>query len=118
MKIAILADAPAALVELCGISLLERLLRTLQRVGVREVVIVSSTAEVFEKELAKRSRFRSGIAWSLQRRQSGPVTIEEIRRVGSEGELLLVLPADAVWDDRLLALLLSRNEPAALVDSD
>src|SRR5688500_8229327 len=39
MKVAILAEAPAALVELCGVSMLERLLRTLQRVGVREVVI-------------------------------------------------------------------------------
>ena len=42
MKVAILADAPAAFVELCGMSLLERLLRTLQRAGVPEVVILSS----------------------------------------------------------------------------
>jgi phosphatidylglycerophosphate synthase len=117
MKVAILAEAPAALVELCGVSMLERLLRTLQRVGVSEVVIVSSTPEALENELARPSRFRTEIARSLQRRPPGPVRIEEIRGAGAQGELLLVLPGDAVWDDRLLTLLLSRNEPAVLVDS-
>lgn len=117
MKVAIVAEAPAALVELCGISLLERLLRTLQRVGVPEAVIVSSTTEALEKELARPSRFRSEIAWTLQRRPPGPVTIEEVRGGGAEGELLLVLPGDAVWDDRLVSLLITRNEPAMLVDS-
>lgn len=117
MKVAILADAPGALMELCGVSMLERLLRTLQRVGVGEAVIVSSTAEALEKELARPSRFRTEIAWTLQRRPLGPATIEEIRDAGAQDELLLVLPGDAVWDDRLLTLLLSRNEPAVLVDS-
>src|SRR5687768_15705831 len=57
MKVAILAEAPTALVELCGVSMLERLLRTLQRVGVPEVVIISSTGGALEEELAKPSRF-------------------------------------------------------------
>src|SRR5688572_33412424 len=117
MKVAILAEAAAALVELCGISLLERLLRTLQRVGVHEVVIVSSTAEALEEALAKPSQFRNEITWTMQRRPAGPVKIEEIRATSFEGELLCLLPGDAVWDDRLLTLLLGRNEPAALVDS-
>ena len=117
MKVAILADAPAALVELCGVSLLERLLRTLQRVGVQEAVIVSSTVEALERELARPSRFRSEITWTLRPRPTGPVTIDEIRGAGADGELLLVLPGNAVWDDRLLTLLLSRNEPGVLVDS-
>lgn len=118
MKVAILADAPGALVQLCGVSLLERVLRTLQRVGVHEAFILSSTPEALGKELAKPSRFRGEIAWTLQTRQPERVTIEQIRGIGAEGELLLVLPGAAVWDDRLLALLLSRNEPGVLVDSD
>ena len=117
MKVAILADAPSALVELCGISLLERLLRTLQRAGVHEAVIISSTAEALEHELARPSRFRSEIAWTLQPREPGQVEMEEISPVSSGGELLMVLPADAVWDERLLRLLLARNEAAFLVDS-
>ena len=117
MNVAILAEAPAALVELCGISLLERLLRTLQRVGVQEAIIVSSTAEPLEKELTKPSRFRSEITWTLHRRPKELVRIEEIQGAGAAGELLLVLPGNAVWDDRLLSLLLSRKEPVVLVDS-
>lgn len=117
MKVAILAEAPAALVELCGISLLERLLRTLQREGVHQAVIVSSTPEVLGKELARPSPPRSEIAWTWQRRPPGPVMIEEIRGAGAAGELLLVLPGDAVWDDRLLRLLITTNETAVLVDS-
>jgi phosphatidylglycerophosphate synthase len=117
MKVAILADAPGALVELCGVSMLERLLRALQRVGVAETVIVSSTADELAKELAKPSRFRAEIAWTLQPRPPGPVPIEQIHGAGPEGELLLVLPGDAVWDERLLRLLLSRSESATLVDS-
>lgn len=117
MRVVILAEAPAVLVELCGVSLLERLLRTLQRVGVPKAVIVSSTAEALEQELAKPSRFRSEITWRMQRRPAGPVRVEELRGAGSEGELLCILPGDAVWDDRLLTLLLTSKEPAALVDS-
>ena len=117
MKVVILADAPAALVELCGITLLERLLRTLQRAGVHHAVILSSTPEALEKELARPSPPRSEITWTLQRRRPGPVLIEDIHGVGSEGEMVLVLPGNAVWDDRLLRLLLASDQPAVLVDS-
>jgi phosphatidylglycerophosphate synthase len=117
MKVVILADAPAALIELCGISLLERLLRTLQRAGVRQAVLVSSTPEALEQELARPSPPRSEIAFTFQRRNAGPVTIEEICGAGSEDDTLLVLPGDAVWDDRLISLLITKKEPAVLVDS-
>ena len=117
MKVVILADAPAALIELCGISLIERLLRTLQRVDAHNVVIVSSTAEELEKELAKASPPRSEIAFTFQRRNAGPVTIEEICGADSEGDMQLVIPGDAVWDDRLISLLIAQKEPAVLVDS-
>lgn len=117
MKVAIVADAPGALIELCGISLLERLLRTLQRIDVHHAVIVSSTPEALEKELVRPSPPRSEITWTIRRRPAGPVTIEEIRGSGSEGEALVVLPGDAVWDDRLIRLLIARTEPAVLLDS-
>jgi len=117
MKVVILADAPAALIELCGISLIERLLRTLQRVEVHNAVILSSTAEALEKELARPSPPRREIAFRFQRRKAGPVTIEEICGAGSEGDVLLVLPGDAVWDNRLISLLITQEELAVLVDS-
>jgi hypothetical protein len=55
----ILADAPDALVELFGISLLERLLRTAQRLGFREAVILSKTPAEIAAHLAKPSWARA-----------------------------------------------------------
>ncbi|HEY2800026.1 MAG TPA: hypothetical protein VGI85_05495, partial [Chthoniobacterales bacterium] len=76
MQVVILANAPGALIELCGITLLERLLRTLQRVGVREAVVVSEMPETIEDELRKDSRPRSEIAVKLMR---DPVVGDDLR---------------------------------------
>jgi len=46
-EVIILADSPGALVEVCGISLLERLLRTLQRLEVTKVVVLSRHARTY-----------------------------------------------------------------------
>lgn len=104
MQVVILANAPSALIELCGITLLERLLRTLQRVGVREAVVISETPEVIAAELDKVSPPRNGIEVKLAR--------ERI----AEGDLRLTLPGDAVWDARLLRLLLAQEQPSALAN--
>ncbi|HMJ06570.1 MAG TPA: hypothetical protein VK474_09980, partial [Chthoniobacterales bacterium] len=61
MRVVILADAPVALIELCGISLLERLLRTLQRVGVGEVIVTSKTPDAIEAAVRRDSPPRSEI---------------------------------------------------------
>jgi hypothetical protein len=45
----ILADDPSALVELCGISTLERLLRTLQRCGIERATVLSNTPDRIAK---------------------------------------------------------------------
>jgi len=42
----LIADAPDALIELCGVNLLERLLRILQRIGFRRAIVFSSTPEI------------------------------------------------------------------------
>ena len=55
------ADAPEALIELCGVNLLERLLRILQRLGFRRAIVFSTTPEIVGAELAKRSWAREQI---------------------------------------------------------
>ena len=107
MQVLILADAPNALIELCGITLLERLLRTLQRVGVRSATVRSRTPEMIAPELKKISPPRSEIA----------VRLEQAAAANAGDELLLVVPGDAVWDERLLRLLLAQAEPCVLVDA-
>lgn len=117
----ILADSPRALTELCGISTLERLLRTLQRCGIKRAMVLSGTSDAVAKELARPSWARSELDLTVRRRPSGPVKLDQIidiwPRNSERAPLLLVIPADSVFDPRLLRALVSQDSPAALVDS-
>jgi phosphatidylglycerophosphate synthase len=116
----ILADSPSALTELCGISVLERLLRTVQRCGIEHAIVLSSIADVAD-ELARPSWPRAQLKVTIRARAPGPVTLDQILEIWPKNSevtpLLLVLPADSVFDARLLRLLIVQESPAALVDS-
>ncbi|MCA1659934.1 MAG: CDP-alcohol phosphatidyltransferase family protein [Verrucomicrobiaceae bacterium] len=101
-EVVISADAPDALIEVCGLSLLERLLRNLQRLGLREVTIASSTPAEIEAHLRQPSWARTEVRWKLGRATS-------TRR--------LVIPAAAYYDPRLLRVLLNCDDAAILVDT-
>jgi phosphatidylglycerophosphate synthase len=114
----VLADCPGALVELCGISTLERLLRTLQRCGIERATILSSASERIAKELARPSWPRAQLALALCNRPNGALNIEQIVDIWPDAaELLLVIRGDVVFDSRLLQLLATQRSPAVLVDS-
>src|SRR4026208_1110126 len=117
----ILADAPSALVELCGISTLERLLRTLQRCGIERATVLSNTPDQIAKELARPSRARAQLSLILRTRQAGPVRLGQIVDVWPRNSdaipLLLVIPDGSVFDPRLLRAFVSQNAPTVLVDS-
>jgi phosphatidylglycerophosphate synthase len=117
----ILADSPDALIELCGISALERLLRTLQRCGIGRATVLSSTPKAIAQELAAPSWARAQLHITLRTRPAGPVTIEQIvdnwPDNRSETPLLLIVPADSAFDPLLLRALVAQDSPAALVDS-
>jgi phosphatidylglycerophosphate synthase len=117
----ILADDPSALVELCGISTLERLLRTLQRCGIERATVLSNTPDQIAKELARPSWARARLNLTLRTRPTGPVRLHQIVDVWPRNSdaipLLLVIPAGSVFDPRLLRSLVSQNAPTVLVDS-
>ncbi|HYY34806.1 MAG TPA: CDP-alcohol phosphatidyltransferase family protein [Candidatus Binatia bacterium] len=114
----ILADDPGALSQLCGISTLERLLRTLQRCGITQATILSSTPDPIARELARPSWARAHLKVTLRARPSGAPTTEQISDAWpATTQLLPIIPADSVFDPRLLRTLLSQQSPAALVDS-
>ena len=113
----IIADAPDALIELCGVSLLERLLRILQRLGFRQVIVFSTTPEIVGAELAKRSWAREQISVDLIPGLIGPVTAQRLLEEIS-AERFLVVPANIYCDARLLAAVCAKDSPAALVDSN
>jgi phosphatidylglycerophosphate synthase len=114
----ILADSPGALTELCGISLLERLLRVLQRLGLTNAIILSDAPELLAQALANPSPHRAKVAIKLRRRVSGPISGRQIAEAWpNEAGHVLVMRGDCVFDPRLPQLLDDQNSSAALVDS-
>ena len=113
----LVADAPDALAELCGVNLFERLLRILQRLGFRRAIVFSSTPEIIGTELAKPSWARQQITVQLVSSEGKPVTAPVVLQQ-SQAERFLFVPADVYCDGRLLAALGGRKSSAALVDSN
>jgi hypothetical protein len=114
----VFADCPGALIELCGISMLERLLRTLQRCGIERATVLSSTPERIASELAPPSWPRARLALTLRTRPNGELRTEQIVEIWPDAaQLLLVVHGDAVFDRRLLQSLAKQSLPAVLIDS-
>ncbi len=113
----LIADGPDVLIELCGVNLLERLLRILQRLGFRRTIVFSTTPEIIGAELAKRSWPREQLTADLVSSATEPLTAERLLEQGPADRFLIV-PANIYCDARLLAALCARDSSAALVDSD
>ncbi len=113
----LIADAPEALTELCGVNLLERLLRILQRLGFRSAIVFSTTPEIIGAELAKRSWARDQIVARLVSSAIGPLTPQLVLEQ-SASERFLIAPANTYCDARLLAALCAKDSSAVLVDSN
>src|ERR1700730_2944089 len=113
----LIADAPEALIELCGVNLLERLLRILQRLGFRRAIVFSTTPEIVGAELAKPSWARDQIIVHLVSSAIGPLTPQLILEQSS-AERFLIVPANIYCDARLLAALCAKDSSSALVDSN
>lgn len=99
----VFAEAPEALVEVAGISILERLLRTLQRCGVRDAVVVSQTLTTIEPSAA-RSELRVHLTNDAN----------AIVDLAPELEMFLVVRGDTIYDPRVLQFLLAENRAIAL----
>lgn len=113
----ILAESPAALDELCGISVLERLLRTLQRCGLKRAIVSSNTSEVIGQHLAQVSRPRAQLNLTIHKGESESATMAQIVGVWPPGaEFVLVLRGDTVFDARLLRIVAAQKESVGLVD--
>ena len=71
-QLVILANAPHALSVLFGISLLERLLRVVQRLGFREAIILSNSPDEIRAHLTKPSWARAEVALVFAHEVRGP----------------------------------------------
>src|SRR3954466_12793733 len=101
-QLLILADAPDALVELFGVSLLERLLRIAQRLGFREALILSTTPDKIAAHLAKPSWPRAEVSLNFRTREPGPFVVDKLV---TRSEPTLLVSAGFHFDARLLKTL-------------
>jgi 1L-myo-inositol 1-phosphate cytidylyltransferase / CDP-L-myo-inositol myo-inositolphosphotransferase len=113
-QLVILADAPGALGVLFGISLLERLLRVVQRLGFREAIILSNTVEPIEAHLAKPSWARAEVALSFRSRIAGAARVSD---VATGAGRVLVVSAGFYFDARLLKAMAEQEATTLLIDS-
>jgi phosphatidylglycerophosphate synthase len=114
----VLADYPGAFVELCGISILERLLRMLQRCGVSRATVLSSAPDQIMQKFSRPSWARRGLQTSTRRRKEGAARLEEIAALWpGPSRFVLWIRGDCVLDDRILKALIWRESAGVLVDS-
>src|SRR5215469_6767739 len=112
----VIADAPGALKKFCGVNLLERLLRILQRLGFRRALVFSSTPELVGANLAKHSWARKELTIQLVSTATKPLTAQLL--LEQTAERFLIVPANIYCDARLFATLCANSSSVALVDSN
>src|SRR6478609_7702738 len=119
----IVADAPEALTDLCGISLLERMRRVALQLGFHEATILSNSVQTMATHVANESWRRAGVSLTFREHTNADVTVGDILdnlaalRVASDGRVLIVF-AGFYCDERLLRSLADAQTNSALVDSD
>lgn len=118
MEALVIAGYAAVSGKLCGLSFLERSLRTLQASGFTRALILTDSEELIAEAPRSLSPHWTKIACTFSVRPSGPVAVGHVAAVWPENcGYLLVLRGDSVWDPRLLRLFSTQDAPAALVDS-
>ena len=118
MECLVLAGHAAVSVKLCGISLLERSLRTLQACGFTRALILTDSEELISEAPRILSPHWTKIACTFSVRPAGPITLEQLAAVWPENcRGPFGFGGDSVFDPRLLRLLGAQDAPAALVDS-
>ena len=106
IKVVVLAAGDGSLVRLCGISMVERALRNLQRLGFSSAMVLNAP---------------EGIRLELEGRRSwarNKLRLEFATEIPNDQGLLLCVPGDVYCDVRILAALLKCSVPIVAVDSN
>ena len=103
--------------KLGGISLLERQLRILQRLGFRAATICSDSIDIVAAHLRPSSWARAGVKLEFRARPQDAVTVGEIREASpATGRILFC--SEAYCDGRLLRALAEKTTTTLLIESD
>ena len=112
----ILAEPPSAFIPLGGISMLERLLRVLQRLDFREAMILSGSIEEVRTHLAKPSWARAELELRFHKTTTRGLSVAEC--LDLVPERALIVAADFYCDARLLRAVAERGVTTLLIDSN
>lgn len=104
MECVLFVESSKALVELCGLSIIVRSLRTLQICGVTQAYILADNAPALIQHLREPSPQRAQVAC-------------EFSEPPHDGKLRLLARGDSVFDPRLFQWLLAHGNPAVLTDA-
>jgi phosphatidylglycerophosphate synthase len=119
----IVADAPDALTNLGGISLLERWRRVARQIGYKEATILSRSVESIAAHIGQSSWKSEDVALKFRERVGPEVTIGDlmdgvaVMGVPSTDRILVVF-ANFYCDPRLLRTLTEARTTAILIDSN
>ncbi len=117
---AVVPAEAASLTRVCGLTLLERTLRSLARAGITRATVLSSRADVLEQarhpHWSRHALEVETVARPGARGAAAPLSVGELRSVLADDDGLFV-PADVFCDVRLLAALRSAPPGTILVDS-
>src|ERR1051325_4468156 len=118
----VLVEDSDAFVTLCGISLLERLLRVVQRIGFREATIIAKSVDSIRTQLGENSWARAELFLKFREQNRESTDVGEILcdlpdLNAAESNRALVIVAGYYFDERLLRELAGTKTSAILVDS-
>jgi phosphatidylglycerophosphate synthase len=110
------------LTNLCGISLLERWCRTVQKLGFREAMILSNSAKSIAASVAKSSCLARNLSLKFREQTDAEATVGDVLDCLSEMNLVsarrfLIVFAGFYCDERLLRALTEARTNSALIDS-
>ncbi|MEK6689488.1 MAG: hypothetical protein AABZ01_13645, partial [Gemmatimonadota bacterium] len=107
MELLILADQPEAHHRLCGVSMVERILRIAERLGFRQALVLDAGGDPeATRKLTALAPARPSLAVRLAPMTEQPLSEAALRRelAGTPPDtLVLVVPGDGLYDSRLLA---------------
>lgn len=116
-RLFISADAPEALVRVCGVTMLDRLLRTLQRAGFDHATVLTTTPGVIERELANPSWARGSIEAETRIWDQSSLMFDR-QDNAVDGHGFFLISGGSYFDPRLIDAILACRESTALVDCD
>ena len=116
------ADAPGALIELCGVSLLERLRRVARQIGFAEATVFSNSADAIRQHLAGQSWRKQEVMLTVMASPGPQTSARDILTSFPPSQpaphRVLLVRADFYYDERLLRALAEAKTDSVMADSN